>query len=130
MIGRVNQQCFDIVTTITVKTVSTMLILFGLLAVSPNANALTSKKGVVSSSQDPSTVSKGDGRRSLGTVAKQSGKSERTDNDNDFVDGDGDGIRDGEEHRFRCRSKHRKQNGRHTGKQRRWKARKGNGNRP
>lgn len=108
------------------KYLSSLLLVLGLVAFSPSAQAENNSKNDGPAKQSAASSS-GDETHPPRTTAQS--KDEGHDvMDDDFVDKDGDGIRDGKEHRFRRRSKHGKDADRKTGKQRRKRAQKGKGN--
>lgn len=113
------QQYLDSVMRTLIKAVSALLFSIGLAVISIEAEAAPSEA--------PRTSAEQGAENSPDDSAKQSGNAKSAANDSDFVDKDGDGIRDGQEHRFRRRSKHGKDADRHTGKQRRKKGQRGKG---
>ena len=129
MASSFKEQYVDSVMMTTIKTATAMLIFVGLAAFSSNALASDVVKG--SQTEKESAASNSEPKASPSEHgAKQSDNAKNDAKDSDFVDKDGDGIRDGKEHRFRRRSKHGNDgdSGRHTGKQRRKKAQYGKGN--
>jgi hypothetical protein len=111
--------------TTGVKIISFLLFFFGLVAIAPKVHADAHEKAAPKSAKQSARVNP---TSKAGETAAQTGPSGQTAYDDDFVDKDGDGIRDGKEHRFRRHSKHRNDAGRHAGKQRRRRAQKGKGN--
>ena len=105
------------------KYLSSLLFVLGLVAFSSSAQAENAGRNN-SPVEQSATSTSGDETHHSGTAtrAKDTGHEAV---DDDFVDKDGDGIRDGKEHRFRRRSKHGKDADRKTGKQRRKRAQRG-----
>ena len=142
MAGQVKRAYLDTVMTTTINTVTALLFSSGLIFYSFEAEASNTASLDVSAESSTSdtfqTVSvRKDGERSEENDVSLAGEktagrmapSRLNADDDDFVDKDGDGIRDGKEHRFRRSSGESKDDaGRHSGKQRRQRAQRGRGN--
>jgi hypothetical protein len=101
----------------TIKRISGFVLLLGLCTYSPLAAA--EDKPAKSAKHDEAHSEKAKKSPKNKPSPKNATQSDNSSNDKDFVDRDGDGIRDGKEHRFRRNSKKRQNGGRHGLKQRR-----------
>lgn len=128
MVSRFKRQ-YSFFEMIALQKAATLLSLFigvTTCAASARAEAPDKREKAIAPSTEP--ASPNDAAHPAPQNGDPADNQARPAKDDDFVDKDGDGIQDGKERRFRRRSKHRKDGGRHTGKQRRNRAQKGKPN--